>query len=100
VNGTSGIAVGMSCSFPPHNIGEVIDGLAALIDNADIETKDLLKFIKGPDFPTGGQILNTKKELLEIYKAGSGGIRTRGEYKVEELPRGSRPSSSPPSPIR
>jgi len=88
VNGTSGIAVGMSCSFPPHNIGEVIDGLAALIDNADIETKDLLKFIKGPDFPTGGQILNTKKELIEIYKAGSGGIRTRGEYFVEELPRG------------
>ncbi len=88
VNGTSGIAVGMSCSFPPHNIGEVIDGLAAMIDNADIEVKDLLKYIKGPDFPTSGQILNSKKELREIYEAGSGGIRIRGEYTVEELPRG------------
>ena len=88
VNGTSGIAVGMSCSLPPHNIGEVIDGLAAMIDNPDIEVKDLLKHIKGPDFPTSGQILNSKKELREIYEAGSGGIRIRGEYAVEELPRG------------
>lgn len=88
VNGTSGIAVGMSCSFPPHNIGEVIDGLAALIDNSTIEEKDLLKYIKGPDFPTGGQILNSKKELRAIYEAGSGGIRIRGEYAVEDLPRG------------
>jgi len=88
VNGTSGIAVGMSCSFPPHNIGEVIDGLAALIDNSTIEAKDLLKYIKGPDFPTGGQILNSKKELREIYEAGSGGIRIRGEYTVEDLARG------------
>ena len=87
VNGTSGIAVGMSCSFPPHHLGEVIDGLAALIDNSTIEVKDLLKYIKGPDFPTGGQILNSKKELREIYEAGSGGIRIRGEYTVEELPR-------------
>ncbi len=50
--------------------------------------KDLLKFIKGPDFPTGGQILNSKKELKEIYQAGSGAIRVRGEYAVEDLPRG------------
>lgn len=88
VNGTSGIAVGMSCSFPPHHIGEVIDGLAALIDNSALEVKDLLKYIKGPDFPTGGQILNSKKELRDIYEAGSGGIRIRGEYTVEDLPRG------------
>ncbi len=88
VNGTSGIAVGMSCSFPPHNIGEVIDGLAALIDNSNIEVKDLLKYIKGPDFPTAGQILNSKKELRDIYQSGSGGIRVRGEYSFEELPRG------------
>jgi DNA gyrase subunit A len=88
VNGTSGIAVGMSCSFPPHHIGEVIDGLAALIDNSALEAKDLLKYIKGPDFPTGGQILNSKKELREMYEAGSGGIRIRGEYSVEDLPRG------------
>jgi DNA gyrase subunit A len=88
VNGTSGIAVGMSCSFPPHNIGEVIDGLAAMIDDSNIEVKDLLKFIKGPDFPTSGQILNSKKELREIYQTGSGGIRTRGEYFLEDMPRG------------
>jgi DNA gyrase subunit A len=88
VNGTSGIAVGMSCSFPPHNIAEVIDGLAALIDNSNIEVKDLLKHIKGPDFPTSGQILNSKKELREIYESGSGGIRIRGEYTVEDMPRG------------
>jgi DNA gyrase subunit A len=67
VNGTSGIAVGMSCSFPPHNIGEVIDGLTAVIDNSSIDLKDILKFIKGPDFPTSGQILNSKKELKEIH---------------------------------
>ncbi len=88
VNGTSGIAVGMSCSFPPHNIGEVIDGLAAVIDDSNIQVKDLLKYIKGPDFPTSGQILNSKKELREIYQSGSGGIRTRGEYTLEDLPRG------------
>jgi DNA gyrase subunit A len=88
VNGTSGIAVGMSCSFPPHNISEVIDGLAALIDNSSIDLKDILKFIKGPDFPTSGQILNSKKELKEIYQTGSGAIRVRGEYGVEDLTRG------------
>ena len=88
VNGTSGIAVGMSCSFPPHNIAEVVDGLAAAIDNPNIEVKDLLKFIKGPDFPTGGQILNSKKELKEIYQTGSGAVRIRGEYALEDLPRG------------
>ncbi len=88
VNGTSGIAVGMSCSFPPHNLGEVIDGLAAMIDNSNIEVKDLLKYIKAPDFPTSGQILNSKKELREIYQSGSGGIRIRAEYAIEDLPRG------------
>ena len=90
VNGTSGIAVGMSCSFPPHNLGEVIDGLTALIADSNIEIKDLLKYIKGPDFPTSGQILNSKKEMKEIYESGSGGIRIRGEYTIEDLPRGKR----------
>jgi DNA gyrase subunit A len=88
VNGTSGIAVGMSCSFPPHNIGEVIDGLTAVIDDSNIDLKDLLKLVKGPDFPTAGQVLNSKKELKEIYQSGSGAIRVRGEFFVEELPRG------------
>jgi DNA gyrase subunit A len=90
VNGTSGIAVGMSCSFPPHHLGEVIDGLTAMIDNSNIEVKDLLKFVKGPDFPTGGQILNSKKELKEIYQSGSGSIRIRGEHTMEDLPRGKK----------
>jgi DNA gyrase subunit A len=88
VNGTSGIAVGMSCSFPPHNLGEVIDGLTAIIDNSNIDLKDILKLLKGPDFPTSGQILNTKKELKDIYQSGSGAIRVRGEYSLEDLPRG------------
>jgi DNA gyrase subunit A len=88
VNGTSGIAVGMSCSFPPHNLGEVIDGLTAIIDNSNIDLKDVLKLVKGPDFPTAGQVLNTKKELKEIYQTGSGAIRVRGEYTVEDLTRG------------
>jgi len=87
-NGTSGIAVGMSCSFPPHNLSEVIDGLTAVIDNSNIDLKDILKLLKGPDFPTAGQILNSKKELKEIYQTGSGAIRVRGEYSVEDLPRG------------
>lgn len=90
VNGTSGIAVGMSCSFPPHNLAEVIDGLVAVIDDSNIELKDILKIVKGPDFPTAGQILNTKKELKEIYQTGSGTIRMRAEYTVEDLPRGKR----------
>jgi len=90
VNGTSGIAVGMSCSFPPHHLGEVVDGLIAMIDNSNIEIKDLLKFVKGPDFPTGGQILNSKKELKEIYQSGNGSIRIRGEYTMEDLPRGKK----------
>ena len=88
VNGTSGIAVGMSCSFPPHNIGEVIDGLTAVIDNSNIDLKELLKLVKGPDFPTAGQVLNSKKELRDIYQTGSGVIRVRGEYSLEDLPRG------------
>jgi DNA gyrase subunit A len=88
VNGTSGIAVGMSCSFPPHNISEIMDGLTAMIDDSNIEVKDLLKYIKGPDFPTAGQILNSKKELKEIYQSGSGAVRVRGEYALEDLPRG------------
>jgi DNA gyrase subunit A len=78
----------MSCSFPPHNIGEVIDGLTAVIDDSNIDLKDLLKLVKGPDFPTAGQVLNSKKELKEIYQSGSGAIRVRGEFFVEELPRG------------
>ena len=88
VNGATGIAVGMATNIPPHHLGEVTDALLALIDDPKLETKDLLKWIKGPDFPTGGQILNSKKELREIYETGQGAVRLRGEYELEEGKRG------------
>ena len=88
VNGVQGIAVGMATSIPPHNLAEVIDACVAMIDEPEINTKGLLKFIKGPDFPTGGQLLSTKKELLEIYEKGQGSLRLRGEWKTEEQKRG------------
>ncbi len=88
MNGSTGIAVGMATNIPPHNLGELVAACAALIDEPTLETKDLLKYIKGPDFPTGGQLLNNKAELREIYETGSGSLRVRGEYKLEELPRG------------
>ncbi|MCL2178650.1 MAG: DNA topoisomerase IV subunit A [Proteobacteria bacterium] len=88
MNGTTGIAVGMATNIPPHNLGELTSALLALIENAELTTKELLRFVKGPDFPTGGRILNSKQELLEIYETGQGGIRLRGEWKLEALPRG------------
>jgi DNA gyrase subunit A len=83
VNGSTGIAVGMATNIPPHNLAEVCEATVALIDDRDLQTKDLLKYIKGPDFPTGGLVTNSKKELREIYEAGQGGIRVRGEWKTE-----------------
>jgi DNA gyrase subunit A len=88
VNGATGIAVGMATNIPPHHLGEVIAALVALIDDPELETKDLVKHIKGPDFPTGGQILNSRQELREIYETGSGAVRVRGEYKLEEDKKG------------
>ncbi|MCP3097655.1 DNA topoisomerase IV subunit A [Myxococcus sp. K15C18031901] len=88
MNGTTGIAVGMATNIPPHHLGELVDALVALVDNPELQTKDLLKWVKGPDFPTGGQILNDKKELREIYESGHGSIRIRGEWDTEELKRG------------
>lgn len=88
MNGTTGIAVGMATNIPPHHLGELIEACLELIKDHKLETKDLLKFVKGPDFPTGGQILNSKKELKEIYETGQGAIRLRGEWKTEERPRG------------
>ncbi len=82
VNGTSGIAVAMACSFAPHNLNEVMDAAKYLLDNPTCEIKDLLIFIKGPDFPTGGMIIN-KDELLNTYITGKGRARIRGEYTVE-----------------
>ncbi len=80
VNGSDGIAVGMVTSIPPHNLGEVVDAVIATIKNGDITTKELMKYIQGPDFPTGGLVVN-KDDLLEIYETGTGKIRLRGKWK-------------------
>jgi DNA gyrase subunit A len=90
MNGTTGIAVGMATNIPPHNLDELCDALIELSKHKDLQTKDLLKSIKGPDFPTGGHILNSKTELREIYQTGQGSVRVRGEYKMEDLPRGGK----------
>jgi len=81
VNGATGIAVGMATNIPPHNLGEVCTALVKMID-ADLELTpaQLCKYIKGPDFPTGGQIMNTPEEIKEIYKTGSGSIRLRATW--------------------
>jgi DNA gyrase subunit A len=90
VNGSTGIAVGMATNIPPHNLREVVAALTAMIDDPEITVAGLLKHLKGPDFPTGGEILNTKAELRAIYERGQGPIRLRGEWTVETLPRGRR----------
>src|SRR2546421_319764 len=90
MNGTTGIAVGMATNVPPHNLAELADALIELSKDGSLETKDLLKHIKGPDFPTGGLVLNSRAELREIYETGQGGVRMRGEWKVQDLPRGGK----------
>ena len=87
INGSSGIAVGMACSFPSHNLTEVIDALVSLIDEPKQTTTQIMKFIKGPDFPTGGIILNSKTEIRKAYDQGLGAVKIRGEWKQEDLPR-------------
>ena len=82
INGATGIAVGMATNIPPHNLAEVSTALLKLLDNEDISTAQLCRYVKGPDFPTGGQILNSQDELKEIYKTGSGSIRLRGTWSV------------------
>ncbi len=88
VNGSQGIAVGMATSIPPHNLGEVIDACVAMIDNPDIPAVDLLKLVKAPDFPTGGQLLSTRREIREVYSNGQGSLKLRGEWKSERAKRG------------
>ncbi len=83
INGTTGIAVGMSTNIPAHNPGEVIDGVIAYMDDHDITVEKLMKHIPGPDFPTGGTIIN-KDDLLDIYKTGEGRIRLRGKVDIEK----------------
>jgi len=90
VNGTTGIAVGMATNIPPHNLGEVCTALVKLLDNPDLSSAQLCRFVKGPDFPTGGQILNSPEELKEIYKTGSGTIRLRATWEEASSTRGGR----------
>ena len=87
VNGAGGIAVGMATSIPPHNLGEVIDGTLALIENKEIKVKDLMKHIPGPDFPTGGVIIG-KDIIKQGYNKGRGSFKIRGEISIESLKNG------------
>ena len=87
LNGAEGIAVGMATSIPPHNLGEIVDGVKAYMKNTDITVKGLMRYIKGPDFPTGGIVTN-KDELLKIYETGTGKIKIRGKVEVEKLKGG------------
>jgi DNA gyrase subunit A len=87
VNGAGGIAVGMATSIPPHNLGEIIDGTLALIENKDIKIKDLMKHIPGPDFPTGGVIIG-KDIIKQGYNNGRGSFKIRGEVSSESLKNG------------
>ena len=87
VNGTSGIAVAMACSFAPHNLNEVMDAACHVAENPNCDIKEILNFIKGPDFPTGGLIIN-KEELATAYLTGKGRARMRGEYIIESDKRG------------
>lgn len=92
-NGSSGIAVGMATNIPPHNVGELIDGLQLLIearrDTArEVTVSDLLDRIPGPDFPTGGQLVEDRSTILHAYETGKGSLRVRAKWEKEELPRG------------
>ena len=87
VNGSDGIAVGMVTSIPPHNLAEVIDATKAYLYNENISTEELMKYLKGPDFPTGGIVIN-KDELLEIYETGTGKIKIRGKVEYEHTKGG------------
>ena len=89
VNGAEGIAVGMATSIPTHNLGEVIDAVKAYMKNDAVSTRQLMKYIKGPDFPTGGIVVN-KDDLLNIYETGQGKIKIRGRVEVEELKGGKK----------
>ncbi len=87
-NGTSGIAVGMATNIPPHNLGEVADALLYLIKNPECEIKDLVKYVKGPDFPTGGMIIADNKAIIDAYTHGRGYFRIRAKWEKEDLGHG------------
>lgn len=87
INGATGIAVGMATHIPPHNLREVVKALLRLIKKPDLTTAELVKDIQGPDFPTGGEILNTPEEIEKIYERGQGAIKVRGTYVLERVDR-------------
>ena len=88
VNGAQGIAVGMACSIPPHNLNEVCDAAIYLIDNLDKNNDEIYEIIKGPDFPTGGIIVESEKNIIDFYKTGRGSFRLRSNWKVEKKSSG------------
>ncbi|TCK03044.1 DNA gyrase subunit A [Marinobacterium mangrovicola] len=90
VNGSAGIAVGMATNIPPHNLGEVVRGCIELINNPDLTIDDLMEFIPGPDFPTGG-IINGRAGILQAYRTGRGRIYVRAKHHVEDHPKNGRP---------
>jgi DNA gyrase subunit A len=90
INGATGIAVGMATNIPPHNLSEVCTALVKLLDNPDLTSVQLCRYVKGPDFPTGGQILNAPEELKQIYKTGSGAIRLRATWEEGPTTRGGK----------
>lgn len=87
LNGATGIAVGMATNIPPHNLGELVDGILALIDNPELTPLDLMEYIKGPDFPTGG-IIDGQKGIRDAYMTGRGKVRVRGKVEIEEQKNG------------
>ncbi len=87
VNGSEGIAVGMATNIPPHNLSEVVDACKAYLANPDITTRELMQYVKGPDFPTGGVVVN-ESELAEIYETGIGKIKVRGKVEIESVKGG------------
>jgi topoisomerase-4 subunit A len=87
-NGSTGIAVGMATSIPPHNAAELIDACLHLIDNRDASTDELMRFVQGPDFPTGGVIIDTPNQIADAYATGRGGFRLRARWHKEETGRG------------
>jgi DNA gyrase subunit A len=90
INGSTGIAVGMATNIPPHNLGEVCTALIRLLENDELGNAQLCKYIKGPDFPTGGQILNSSEEIKALYRTGSGSIRLRGTWDIGEETRSTK----------
>jgi DNA gyrase subunit A len=87
INGATGIAVGMATNIPPHNLNEICTALIKLLGNADLTSAQLCRYVKGPDFPTGGEMLNSPEELKEIYKTGSGAVRVRGTWEAGPVTR-------------